>query len=325
MTLDKKQDIDQRLHPRNRNREQYDLNALVQHYPKLEKFIIKNKLGLKSLNFSNPKAVRLLNKAILHHYYGIENWDFPQNNLCPAIPGRADYIHYVADLLSKSNKGVIPKGKSITCYDIGVGASCIYPIIGVVEYQWKFIASDTDSNSIKSANTIAKFNSSLNNKIRCRHQKNSTHIFKGIIKSDELIDVSICNPPFHASAEEARKSSYRKVKNLSGFNAKKPPRNFAGISNELIYEGGEINFISNMISESKDYAKNCLWFTTMVSKQSNLDDINRTLEKVGVSRTETIDMGTGNKTTRIVAWTFLSEKEQISWAKERWNNKASAK
>ena len=29
-------------------------------------------------------------------------------------------------------------------------------------------------------------------------------------------------------------------------------------------------------------------------------------------------MGTGNKSTRIVAWTFLSKDEQVKWRDERW-------
>jgi len=137
-----------RLHPRNKNRERYDLTALITAIPELEDFVTPNKYGSDSVDFSNPKAVKLLNKALLHHYYGIENWDFPDENLCPAIQGRADYIHHVADLLDKHNNG------SITCLDIGVGSSCIYPIIGATEYGWNFIGTDIDSNSIASAKVL---------------------------------------------------------------------------------------------------------------------------------------------------------------------------
>jgi 23S rRNA (adenine1618-N6)-methyltransferase len=46
----------------------------------------------------------------------------------PPIPGRADYIHYIADLLATTNSG-IPKETEYKDWDIGVGANCIYPII----------------------------------------------------------------------------------------------------------------------------------------------------------------------------------------------------
>jgi len=320
MTTEKKQEIKTSLHPRNKNREQYDLDALISVNPELEKYIIPNKFGVNSVNFSNPLAVKVLNKAILNHYYGIKNWDFPKENLCPAIPGRADYIHYIADLLSKNNSGVIPTGNRIKCFDIGVGASCIYPIIGVTEYNWNFIGSETDPKSVKSANAIIKYNPSLKNKIECKLQKNPNDIFFGIIDKESKIDLSICNPPFHSSAEEAQKVTRRKVKNLSGIDTIKPTRNFSGISSELTYDGGEYKFIMNMIRESKLFSKNCYWFSTLVSKQSNLKVINITLEKIGATQIETIPMGTGNKTTRIIAWTFFSKEEQKKWSKARWGN-----
>jgi 23S rRNA (adenine1618-N6)-methyltransferase len=108
------------------------------------------------------------------------------------------------------------------------------------------------------------------------------------------------------------------VKNLTGELVKNPQLNFAGISNELIYEGGEHKFIHSMIRESKKFAKNCLWFSTLVSKQSNLKGIYKALEDLDVSRVKTIPIGTGNKSSRIVAWTFLSKEEQKKWRETRW-------
>ena len=140
-----------RLHLRNKNRERYDLSALSTSNPELKTYIIPNakaKFGSETVDFSNPIAVKVLNKAILNHYYGIKNWEFPDENLCPPIPGRADYIHHIADLLSENNFGRIPIGDKITCLDVGVGASCIYPIIGATEYGWKFIGSDIDPKSL---------------------------------------------------------------------------------------------------------------------------------------------------------------------------------
>ena len=147
---------------------------------------------------------------------------------------------------------------------------------------------------------------------------NPKDIFYGIIGRDEKVDLSICNPPFHSSAEEAAKGTQRKVNNLSGQKVKKPTLNFAGISNELICEGGEYKFIHTMIRESKKFAKNCFWFSTLVSKQSNLKGIYTLLEKFEATQIKTIPMGTGNKSSRIVAWTFLSKEEQKEWNKTRW-------
>lgn len=307
-----------RMHPRNKNRERYDLAALIKAYPNLSQYLKPNKLGEDSIDFLNPVAVKLLNQALLKHYYGINNWEFPDENLTPPIPGRADYIHYMADLLAEKNFGEIPQGAKIICYDIGIGASCIYPIIGVSEYNWNFIGSDIDPKSIESANNIVSANPSLKDKIDCRLQKNPRDVFYGVISREDKIDLSICNPPYHATVEEAKKGSRRKIKNLTGKEEKNPILNFSGINKELVTEGGEYKFIHNMLRESKKYEKNFFWFSTLVSKQSNLKSIFKALKKFEASQIRTIPMGTGNKSSRIVAWTFLSKEEQLQWSKSRW-------
>lgn len=301
------------LHPRNINRGPYDLPALIAAVPLLSQHIAPNKFGHKSIDFSNPVAVKLLNRALLHHYYGITYWQFPDANLCPPIPGRADYIHYMADLLMQGNFGRLPAGNKITCLDIGTGASCIYPILGVAAYGWNFIGTDIDAASLASAANIVSANVQLKDKIQLRLQSNPKSIFTGIITPKDKIDITLCNPPFHASAEDAVKGTQRKVKNLSGKKTAMPVLNFAGVSNELIYEGGERAFILTMVKESRLVAKNCFWFTTLVSKESNLKGIYKALEKANARQVKTIEMGTGNKSARVVAWTFLSDEEQKQW------------
>lgn len=300
----RKTPIKSKLHPRNRNREPYDLKVLLKVLPELENHIKLNKYGLESVDFANPIAVKLLNQALLNVSYGIKNWDFPDDNLCPPIPGRADYLHYLADLLRENNSNEIPQGNQIKGLDIGTGASCIYPILGVIEYDWNFIATDIDAKSIASAEKIINSNEALNGKIELRLQPNPNSIFDGILNSEEKIDFTMCNPPFHASREQALKGTRRKLKNISGNSDLNPKLNFAGVGNELITAGGEAKFIKTMIGESENYRAQCRWFTTLVSKQDNLKSIYELLKKAEVSDLKTIPMGTGNKLSRIVAWTF---------------------
>lgn len=210
------------LHPRNKNREAYDIKALIYTTPDLAGYVIPNKLGEQSIDFSNPIAVKRLNKAILKHYYGIDYWDFPDENLCPAIPGRADYIHHVADVLCNSNNGLLPDGNKITCMDIGVGANCVYPIIAVTEYDWQIIGSDVEQKSIDAAQNIINSNQILKSKVVLRLQTAENQIFKGILNNEDKIDLSICNPPFHSSLEAAENGTLRKNKNLSGKSEVKP-------------------------------------------------------------------------------------------------------
>lgn len=321
MSDKKEQQPKDRLHIRNKNRERYDLSALIVVQPELKNFLKPNKIGVDTVDFSDPKAVKLLNTGLLNHYYGIENWNFPDENLCPPIPGRADYLHNIADLLCENNFGTIPTVDKITCLDIGTGASCIYPIIGVAEYGWKFIATDISADSLASAEQIIASNPLLKDKVECRLQPNPENIFEGILSENEKVDITICNPPFHASQEEADSGTRRKIKNLTGKRVKTPELNFSGLHSELIYEGGELQFIENMIRESKQIAKNCFWISTLVSKQSHLKAIYKLLNKTNPTKIRTIPMGTGNKSSQIVAWTYLNKEEQKEWQIGRWKTK----
>jgi hypothetical protein len=127
------------LHPRNRHHQRYDLPALCQAHPELQGFITLNPVGEQTIDFANPLAVKALNKALLAHFYAVKHWDIPDGFLCPPVPGRADYIHHLADLLALDT-GTIPENASIL--DIGTGANLIYPLIGAHEYGWRFTGSE---------------------------------------------------------------------------------------------------------------------------------------------------------------------------------------
>ena len=307
-----------KIHPRNKHTGRYDFDELTKECPALKPFIALNKVGTESIDFFNPEAVKMLNKALLMTHYSIDFWDIPNNYLCPPIPGRADYIHHVADLLGSKNFGRLPKGEAIKCLDVGVGANCIYPIIGVSDYKWNFIGSDIDKISIKSAEAIVNLNGLLKGKVELRLQERSKDFFYGILQKDEIIDLTVCNPPFHSSAKEAEESATRKVNNLTHKKIENPILNFGGQSNELWVEGGEERFVKKMIKESKKFGKSCFWFTSLISKSANLKSAYATLEDVEAIEIKTIPMGQGNKSSRLIAWTFLTSEEQQTWAKSRW-------
>lgn len=277
------------LHSRNRHKGQYDFPKLMQASPALAPYVIKNDFGNDSINFANPKAVKALNQALLKYFYGLV-WDIPDNNLCPPIPSRADYIHYLADLIGK-------KGSDVKILDIGVGANCIYPLIGYKEYGWHFVGSDIDKKSVDLASQLVTQNN-LSPFITIKHQMSSHKIFEGIVGED-VFDACICNPPFHTSAQEARAGTERKWKNLK---VKTKALNFGGQSNELWCPGGEVGFITRMIEESPHV--NCQWFTTLVSKSESLPSLEKALAKVKPKQVKIIPMGQGQKISRILGWIF---------------------
>ena len=307
------------LHPRSQHRGRYDFKQLIATSPALTSFVSLNNYGEESVNFADPAAVKALNGALLKQVYHIKGWDIPPQYLCPPIPGRADHLHYLADLLAELNGGVIPRGESIRILDIGVGANCIYPLIGHREYGWQFVGTDIDGDALANAQGIIEAND-LSSAITLRLQTAPAVIFQGVVKPDELFDLTMCNPPFHASLAEARSGTQRKWKNLGVESNKKkiPVLNFGGQSLELCCEGGEEAFVCRIVEESMQYQNQCLWFTTLISKASSLPGVYRAIKYSGAVENRTIEMAQGQKKSRIVAWTYFTKAQQQAWRVKRW-------
>ena len=291
------------FHPRNRHRHRYNFPELIKACPELADYVSPNPFEDLSIDFADPNAVKSLNKALLKQFYTIGLWDIPEGFLCPPIPARADYIHYAADLLI-GDDGKLPKGKHIKVLDIGVGANCIYPLIGQYEYGWTFVGSETDQLANRSATNIIEANG-LSKFISIRRQRSADHIFTDIINPGEKFSLSICNPPFHASMKEAAEGTARKWKNLGKNKQASTDLNFGGKNAELWCEGGEERFLLKMIEESGRFAKSVQWFTSLVSKKETLVACYSALERLGAKEVRTIEMKQGQKVSRILAWTYL--------------------
>ncbi|MFT5782662.1 MAG: 23S rRNA (adenine1618-N6)-methyltransferase [Pseudomonas sp.] len=311
------------FHARNRHQGLYDFPALINSCPALGAFVISNPYGKPSIDFANPAAVRVFNQALLQGLYGIAHWDIPEGYLCPPIPGRADYLHGLADLLASDNAQVIPRGIAIRALDIGVGANCIYPLLGHSDYGWQFVGSDIDAVALSAATATVQANQ-LSAAIELRQQHNRGQIFAGLLREGEQFELTLCNPPFHASASEAASGSRRKWKNLGKLDPsrKLPELNFGGQNSELWCTGGEASFVKRMINESAGIGQQVLWFTSLISKVGNLPDIYKQLNKLGAKDVRTVEMAQGNKQSRFVAWSFLEPAEHQLWRQKRRGNPA---
>ncbi|OCG07730.1 23S rRNA (adenine(1618)-N(6))-methyltransferase [Gilliamella sp. wkB178] len=306
------------LHPRNKHRAGYHFAELIQTLPELSPLVKQNQYGNWSIDFADPIAVKMLNKALLLHYYQLIYWDIPNDYLCPPIPGRADYIHYLADLLAQDHHNFIPTGKQVKVLDIGVGANVIYPIIGSTEYGWSFVGSDVNPKALKVARLITQANSLLKGSLQCRLQPDSAAIFRHIIKPREFYMLTLCNPPFHASAQQALASAHKKLKNLGKLHHpnQKAILNFGGQQAELWCQGGESAFITNMLAESVTYKRQCLWFTSLVSKKESLAVIKQQLKRIAAVESRIIPMAQGQKISRFVAWTFFRPDERQQFCQD---------
>ena len=298
------------LHPRNRHGAGYDFPRLVAASPELGPFVRRAPHGGPSIDFADPAAVKALNRALLLEAYGIRGWDLPAGALCPPIPGRADYLHHLADLLAEG--GPVPRGAQVRALDLGTGASLIYPLLGHREYGWSFVGTDIDGASLASAARILAANPGLAAAIALRRQPDPKALFQGVVVPDERFDLSLCNPPFHGSLREAREVARAKWRKL-GLGASGPARNFGGQGAELWCEGGEAGFIRRMIAESAAMPAQVRWFTTLVSSSANLLGLQRALRQAGALEVRIVPMAQGQKQSRFLAWTFLEAAARKAW------------
>lgn len=292
----------QGLHPRNRHREGYDLQALARGCPELGPHLRRSPRGGLTVDFADPAAVLALNRALLQVDYGIRGWDLPPGYLCPPIPGRADYLHHAADLLAEG-RGGIPRGPSVRILDLGTGANLVYPLLGQRDYGWSFVGTDIDAQALEAGRRILAANPDLAPSLELRRQPDPARILEGILKPGERFDLCLCNPPFFASAAEARAASRDKWRKL-GRAEQGAQRNFGGQRAELWCEGGELGFIRRLAAESARHPEACGWFTVLVSKSAHLPAARHAVRQAGAREIRVVDMAQGQKRSRFLAWRF---------------------
>jgi len=303
--------IKNNLHPRNAHRNGYDFDALCDELESLKVHVVLNPKGQATIDFSKADSVLELNKAILKLHYNIGYWTLPKNFLCPPIPGRVDYVHYLADLIAETTRKKLPKGQGFKVLDIGTGANLVYPILMNRVYGWSCVGTDINETSLENSNQILFENKSSLKGISLKQQMDSNNIFKGILSEGDYFHATICNPPFHKSQAESEKGTIRKLRNLS--KGSKPSGsielNFGGQNGELWCPGGELSFILKMVAESRDFSKQVGWFTSLISKQDTVERLTEHLSQISEVSFRFISMSQGQKRSRFVAWTYKSSKE----------------
>lgn len=150
-------------------------------------------------------------------------------------------------------------GERVAVLDIGVGANCIYPLLGSREYGWRFVGSDVSEASLAVAERNVRMNA-LEGNISLRLQPRRENVFVNVVKPGEFYSLTMCNPPFHNSREQVNVC---------------PVRVLDAQDHEIMCEGGEWQFILNMIEESKIVCAQVLWFTTLVARAATVKQVKK--------------------------------------------------
>ncbi|KAE8781922.1 methyltransferase-like protein 16 [Hordeum vulgare] len=312
------------MHPRNRYAASApDFAALAALYPSFAPFVAVSGGGRASVDFTDFAATRELTRVLLLHDHGV-NWWIPDGQLCPTVPNRSNYIHWIEDLLSSD---LIPRisnsSETVRGFDIGTGANCIYPLLGASLLGWSFVGSDVTDVALEWAKRNVESNPHLAGLIEIRNANEApcsskpetvaeeavrenisepvdgvvrsiAPIFVGVVKDSESFDFCMCNPPFFESMEEA------------GLN---PKTSCAGTAEEMACPGGEQAFITHIIEDSVSFKNSFRWFTSMVGRKANLKLLVSKVREAGASVVKTTEFVQGQTARWGLAWSFIAPRK----------------
>mmetsp|Transcript_2504 Transcript_2504/g.7537 ORF Transcript_2504/g.7537 Transcript_2504/m.7537 type:complete len:429 (-) Transcript_2504:2387-3673(-) len=304
-------DNNARMHPGTGYAEQEpDFAALAARDADLAPFVRTRPDGSGVVDFANPAASKAVTAALLRHDYGVQ-WALPDGHLIPPVPGRANYIAWIADLLALS----CPPGQ-VVGLDIGCGANLIYPLLGAAVHGWKFVAVDVTDVAMAGARANAALNPHLVHLIEVRDARVSTGqeaspgggsaaspvvdimghaaafpdgIVRPAVLPDETFAFCMCNPPFFESMEQA------------GLN---PRTAHAGTAAEMVCPGGEAAFVGAMVADSLQLGGRVHWHTAMLGRKSSLKALRATLYRHRATALRTTEFSQGRTSRWGLAWSF---------------------
>lgn len=276
-----------------------DFASLASLYPSFKPFV-----SFSSASSSRPRidwtdynATRELTRVLLLHDHSL-TWWIPDGQLCPTVPNRSNYIHWINDLLSSSHILPTPSSSSIVKgFDIGTGANCIYPLLGASLFGWSFVGSDVTDVALEWAEKNVRSNPHVSDLIEIRDSREEEEeVLVGVVKDSETFDFCMCNPPFFETFEEA------------GLN---PKTSCGGTRAEMVCDGGEQAFVTRIIQDSAVLKQRFKWYTSMLGKKANLKLLISKLWGVGVTVVKTTEFVQGQTSRWGLAWSFVPPARKI--------------
>jgi 23S rRNA A1618 N6-methylase RlmF len=293
---------------------------LAQLYPSFSKHVvIKN--GQPSLDWNNPESLCELTKALLHKDFGV-TIELPLDQLCPTVTSRVNYILWLEDLLDLPSTSLRPAKRlktgttdtslstqpQIRGIDIGTGASCVYPLLGVSMNGWKFVATDIDETSVSWAQKNVAMNG-WEDFVQVKHVSSDSillSLFPDVLPSGQEeegdlskkstpenfskeFDFCMCNPPFFESLEQKIENPHTQCNATQG---------------ELVTEGGEVAFVIKMAEESLLLRDRITWYTSLLGRKVSVKKILKFLHENGIKNTRTTTFYQGHTTRWAIAWSF---------------------
>jgi 23S rRNA (adenine1618-N6)-methyltransferase len=224
----------------------------------------------------------------------------PDDRLCPPVPVRWNYVHWIQELLDTTSEDYgehFDPEREVIGLDIGVGASSIYPLLACATRSgWRMAGTDIDKHSFGYARQNVEANG-FGNRIRLALSPHDGPLIPLDKMGMEEIDFVMTNPPFYTSHEDM-KASY------TGKSAP-PSAVCTGSENEMICPGGDVGFVTRIFEESLKLRERVEWYTAMLGKMSSLQQIVMKLKEANIGNFAVTALTAGHRTKRwAVAWSF---------------------
>ncbi|VDN09793.1 unnamed protein product [Dibothriocephalus latus] len=266
---------------------------------------ITDENGKVTLDFKQPKHLAALSRALLLEDFKLDV-EFPLDRLVPTIPLRLNYVLWIEDILENMNNIAPPP----LILDIGVGSSCIYPLLGARKNNWKFIGVESDARNFNSSLSVVESNSLRDciYLLRVHDELVSPlpQVFAELSKSDFSgrspfrIDVVMANPPFFSDVADA--VAVESTRSLSRCPAKSAS---SAARQESQTPGGEVGFATRLAEDSLNFSDSVGVFTLMLGKKRSVPLVRKKLFELGITQNSVYEMCQGRVMRWGIAWTFI--------------------
>ncbi|XP_021602334.1 RNA N6-adenosine-methyltransferase mettl16 isoform X2 [Manihot esculenta] len=329
------------IHPKNKYANNPpDFSLLASLYPSFKPFVFYSPDGRPRIDWTDFNSTRELTRVLLLHDHGL-NWWIPDGQLCPTVPNRLNYIHWIEDLLSDTISKNNKNGDIVRGFDIGTGANCIYPLLGASLLGWSFVGSDVTDVALEWAERNVKNNPHISELVEVRkvtdcqetlsiedpnnaesvNGKNRTDMNGSLVDSGSFtlpVDAykNYHGPPILVGVVRDNEKfdfcmcnpPFFETMEEAGLN---PKTSCGGTPMEMVCPGGEKAFISTIIEDSVVLKESFRWFTSMVGRKANLKFLISKLRDVGVTVVKTTEFVQGQTCRWGLAWSFVPPSRKI--------------
>lgn len=207
------------------------------------------------------------------------------------------WLQKLIDSTSDSFNDTYDPERPVLGIDIGVGASCIYPLLGCAcRPNWRFGGTEIDDRSLEYAEKNVAVNG-LQQRVRLRKVTLDGSLLN--LKSLGIghADFVMCNPPFFTSREDMLATHENKKRYPSAV--------CTGAETEMITDGGDLGFVTCIMKESSISKDDVQWYSAMLGKLASVRTVVEGLMNAGITNWAVTSLQAGNVTKRwAVAWSY---------------------